>query len=24
MLSADDDFRHIAEQCPLKLWDAPS
>lgn len=24
MLSADDDFRHIAEQCPLKLWAAPS
>ena len=24
MLSADDDFRHIAGQCALKLWDAPS
>jgi hypothetical protein len=24
MLSADDDFRHIAGQCALKLWSAPS
>lgn len=24
MLSADDDFRHIAGQCALKLWGAPS
>ena len=24
MLSADDDFRHIAGQCTLKLWGAPS
>ncbi|MEX1059417.1 MAG: PIN domain-containing protein [Methyloceanibacter sp.] len=24
MLSTDDDFRHIAGQCALKLWGAPS
>jgi predicted nucleic acid-binding protein len=24
MLSADEDFRHIARQCDLKLWGAPS
>jgi predicted nucleic acid-binding protein len=24
MLSADDDFRHIAAQCTLKLWREPS
>jgi predicted nucleic acid-binding protein len=24
MLSADDDFRHIAGQCALKFWGAPS
>ena len=24
MLSADDDFRHIAGQCALKLWGAPT
>ncbi len=24
MLSADDDFRHIARECDLKLWGAPT
>ena len=23
MLSTDEDFRHIAEKCPLKLWSSP-